>query len=536
MNQTDPNFDYDIIVVGSGFGGSVSALRLAEKGWKVAILEQGKNLKAEDFDKAATNPAALAWMPSFGLKGFFAQDVFRHVAVLRGIGVGGGSNVYGAVSLEPNDDFYNDPAWKKFNKDWKTEFARYFVKAKDMLGIEKNPYRGIQDEWLEETAKRMGAEGNFDSVPQSIYFGDRQDKPKDPYFNDNGPLRNGCTECGQCFSGCAVGAKNSLDKNYIYFAQKKGAEILAEHQVTQLIPLKNGLGYKLKLRNPFTKKAIMPLLARKVILAGGVLGTLELLFACRNQHKTLPNVSGMLGKRIRTNSEALVGVTAKDKSVDVTKGASISTHFYPDKKTHITQNRLPQSYWPMKFYMVPMVDDENPLQRALRTVLNIIIKPDHSILGWFRSSWYKRTTYFTVMQQADNEISFSYGRTLLRGFRRGLKSELTEGGRTPTFIPQANQAARTFAEISDGVPQNMIVESIGNMSVTAHILGGCIMGTSADNGVIDTRHEVFGYPGLYVVDASAIPANVGVNPSLTITAMAERFGHLFPKSYLKARV
>ncbi|PTQ89393.1 FAD-dependent oxidoreductase [Agitococcus lubricus] len=523
--------DYDILIVGSGFGGSVSALRLAEKGWKVAILEMGRRLSSEDFEKAATSTTALSWMPSLGMKGFFAQEVFQHVAILRGIGVGGGSNVYGAVLLEPKTAFYQDTAWSHLNANWQHELAPHYDTARRMLGISHNPYRGIQDEWLEKAAHKMGVGHTFGAVPQGIFFGQTQGLNPDPYFDGQGPARQGCTQCGRCFTGCSYGAKNSLDKNYLYFAERAGVTILPEHKVTHIAPCHGG-GYVLYVEHPWQKdKTYRPLKAAKVILSAGALGTQEILFNSRDRYQTLPHISDTLGQRVRTNSEALVGILAKDSQIDVTQGTAISTHFYADDKTHLTQNRLPPSYSMMKFYMVPMVDDTHPLRRAIRTLWAYMRHPLNAFRVYFAANWYKRTTYLTVMQHADNEMAFSFGRSLLRGFRFALRSELAKGGRTPSFLPQANAAARAVAEVSDGIPQNMIVESLGNMSVTAHILGGAVMADSPRTGVIDIDHEVFNYPHLYVVDGSAIPANVGVNPSLTITALAERFAARFPKKH-----
>lgn len=522
------HFDYDVIVVGSGFGGSVSALRLAEKGWKVAVLEMGRRLTKEDFTKAATRQTALAWMPALGMKGFFAQEVFQHVAILRGIGVGGGSNVYGAVLLEPGEAFYRDPAWAHLNGNWQSELAPHYATARRMLGIADNPYRGIQDHWLEAAARKMGAHDSFGAVPQGIFFGAPDRSMLDPYFEGQGPARQGCTQCGQCFTGCAVGAKNSLDKNYLHFAERHGVAVLAERKVTHIEPAPEG-GYVVHLQHPWDRHiTYLPLRAGKVILAAGSLGTQEILFASRDRYRTLPRVSPTLGNRVRTNSEALVGILARDPAVDVTKGASISTHFYADEKTHLTQNRLPPSYGMMKFYMVPMIDDPLPWRRALRTLFAYVRQPLDALRVYVARNWHKRTTYLTVMQHADNELNFRYGRTLFRGYRFGLRSTLGKGGRTPSFLPQANAAARAFAAASDGIAQNMIVESLGNMSVTAHVLGGAVMAADAAQGVIDINHEVFGHPGLYVVDGAAIPANVGVNPSLTITALAERFAARFP--------
>ncbi len=520
--------DYDVIVIGSGFGGSVSALRLAEKGWKVAILEMGRRLTKVDFEKAATSTTALSWMPSLGMKGFFAQEVFKHMAILRGIGVGGGSNLYGAVLLEPKAAFYQDTAWSHLHPDWQKELAPYYSKAKRMLGVANNPYRGIQDKWLEQAAQEMGAIDTFGNVPQGIFFGNPEHTTSDPYFNQQGPDRHGCTQCGNCFTGCAVGAKNSLDKNYLYFAEKLGVQILTEHKVSHISPHQDG-GYLIHVEHPWEKTKKYPTLrAQKVILSAGAIGTQEILFNSRDRHKTLPLISQTLGYRVRTNSEALVGITTRDSKIDVTYGTSISTHFYADEKTHITQNRLPPSYNMMKFYMVPMVDDPHPTRRIIRTLWAYLRHPFNILRIYFARHWYKRTTYLTVMQQADNEMKFSFGRTPLRGFRYGLRSELGYGGRTPSFLPQANAAARAVAKANNGIPQNMAVESLGNMSVTAHILGGAVIADSTEKGVINIHHEVFGYPDLYIVDGSAIPANVGVNPSLTITAMAERFAAHIP--------
>ncbi|MCC1495876.1 FAD-dependent oxidoreductase [Alcanivorax sp. 1008] len=520
--------DFDVLVIGSGFGGSVTALRLAEKGWRVAILEQGRRLTKDDFHQAAVSARALTWAPSLGLHGFFAQEIFQHVAILRGVAVGGGSMVYGAVSLKPKPSFYGDPAWCDLNPDWHAELAPHFATASYMLGIADNPYRGRQDDWLKKAAVAMGAAKTCGPVPQSIFFGDPANTPRDPYFNGKGPMRSGCTQCGQCFTGCTEGAKNSLDKNYLYFAEKAGVEILPETRVSHIEALTGG-GYRVHRKHSLTGRPLAPLHAPKVVVAAGALGTMEILFSSRDQHRTLPKVSKALGQHVRTNSEALVGILARDANTDLTHGTSISSHFYPDEHTHITQNRLPPSYGFMKLYMVPMVDGTRPFVRALKTLAALILKPAQGLFTWFSRGWYRRMTYLTVMQQADNELCFDYGRTLFRGGRRGLKSRLSKGGRSPSYLPQANAAARHFAAASNGIPQNMVAESVGNMSVTAHVLGGAVIAGTPEQGVINVDHEVFGCPGLYVVDGAAIPANVGVNPSLTIAAMAERFAHRFPR-------
>lgn len=514
-------FDFDVLIVGSGFGGSVSALRMAERGLRVAVLEQGRRATASDLERAGQDARALAWAPALGRYGFLAQDVYRHMGVVRGIGVGGGSLVYAAVLLEPAERFYRDPTWSAMSPDWAAELAPHYATAKRMLGVALNPYRSIQDDWLEKTAERMGAAHTFGSVPQGIYFGDPDRMTDDPLLGGQGPARRGCNLCGRCITGCAHGAKNSLDRNYLYLAEQLGVQVLAESRVTHIEEA--GEGYRVFRRHPWKRQALGSLSARRVILAAGVTGTLEILFASRDQYRTLPRISPALGEHVRTNSEAIVSILARDGTTDVSKGTTISTHFHADEKTHITQNRFPASYDFMRFYMGPLVDGERPWRRALHVLGQFIRHPIRATLAWRATGWHRRVSVLTVMQQADNQLRFVYGRSLMRGWRRALISQLALGERAPSYIPQANAAARMFAEVSNGDAQNVLPESLANLSVTAHLLGGAVMAQEPERGVIDQNHQVFGYPGLYVVDGSAIPVNVGVNPSLTITAMAERF-------------
>ncbi len=265
-----------------------------------------------------------------------------------------------------------------------------------------------------------------------------------------------------------------------------------------------------------------PIRAKKVIIAAGVLGTLELMFQCRNITKTLPNISSQLGKVVRTNSEAVVGILSPERDVDLTRGTAISSHFYPDEHTHITQNRFPKGYTFMKWFLGPMVDHSSPLTRSLKTLVTLFSHPSISIKNWFSPNWYKRITILTVMQHLDNRIALSYKRRLPFLWSKRLRSQSVRGKSAPTFLPIANDTARKMAELTGGLPLNVLTESLGNISTTAHILGGCHMGRSPDEGVIDTSHEVFGYPGLYVINGAAVSANIGANPSLTITALAER--------------
>ena len=513
--------DYDVIVIGSGFGGSVAALRLSEKGYRVGVLEMGRRVSSEDMTSAIKSPLALFWLPGLGRKGYFTQQFYKHITLVGGVGVGGGSLVYGAVLLEPKSAFYNDPAWNHLGIDWQTELKPNYQTASQMLGLTTCPIYTLQDEYLERTAKAFEVEKTLGPVPLGIYFGPSEVESPDPYFGGVGPPRMGCTSCGACLAGCEIGAKNSLDKNYLYLAEGLGAEILPLHKATLIHPIHGG--YEIEITHPLeAKHKYTPLRAKKVVLAAGVLGSLELLFRSRRAG-ILSYISPMLGQRVRTNSEVILGVISRDGEIDLTSGPAVSSEFYFNEHTHINQNRLAQSLWFMKLYSGPLVDGDVPARRALSTLWHIIRHPITSTASLRAgNNWHKQMTLLTVAQSLDNQMAFSWGRGLFSGYKYGLQSVTSSGKSAPSYIPEANQAARAYAEVSDGIPFSSLMESVLNMSVTAHILGGCVIGANAEEGVIDCQHEVYGYPGMYIVDASAIPANVGVNPSLTITAMSER--------------
>lgn len=515
-------YDYDVAIIGSGFGGSVSALRLVEKGYRVAVLEQGKRVEPEDMEAASRSVRRLMWMPGLGLKGFFYQRNFQHVSIVGGVGVGGGSLVYAAVLLRPSDEFFADPTWSRLGVDWKGELSEHYDTASRMLGVAQNPRLAQMDDYLRETAERMGAGDSFGPTPNGIHFGTPEVNVPDPYFEGQGPARDGCHLCGECLTGCVHGAKNTLDHNYLHLAEGLGATILPQRRVTSIQP-DDGAGYVLQSRSTAGGGRLPPLSAKKVILAAGVLGTLELLFRCKLVTRTLPALSDQLGTLVRTNSESIVASLAKDPQLDLTQGTAISSHFYPDSHTHITQNRFPKGYGFMRWYTVPLVDHPSPWRRTLLSLGKMLLHPLRVLKGWFARNWHRRVAVLTVMQNLDNRIAFRFPRALGTLFvGRRLKTRRVPGREAPTNLPVANRAASVLAEVMDGVAVNIGSESLLNMSTTAHILGGCHMGSSAADGVIDTDHQVFGYRGLYVVDGAAVTANVGVNPSLTIVALAER--------------
>lgn len=519
----DETAAFDFAVIGSGFGGSVSALRLAEKGYRVLVLEQGERLDAQRIAKADRSLGAFVWEPRAGMFGYFAQHIFQHVGIVGGVGVGGGSLVFGGVLLEPGDGFFRDPAWSDLGVDWKAELAPHYETAARMLGRATTPDHGVMDDYLQRTAEALGAGDTFGPTPNAIYFGaegQAGETHPDPYFGGDGPPRKACTRCGRCLTGCPEGSKNSLDRNYLYLAERLGVEVRERHQVRRIEP--QGDGYRIEVRDPRSAAALPSVRAQRVVLAAGVVGTLELLFRSRDEHGTLPRVSQRLGEQVRTNSEAIVGVLHEDAPPDLAEGSAITSHFYLDGRTHITQNRYGLPFNFMRHLAVPMVDDHRPLRRALRTVLAMLLSPLKRMRLSRMADWYRRVTVLTVMQHADNTLRFRFGTGALGLGRPRLRSMVERGRRPPSYLPQANRAARVLAQVNGGEPFNQLPESIGNRSITAHILGGCPMGADADTGVIGVDHQLHGHPGIYVVDGAAVPANVGVNPSLTITAMAER--------------
>ena len=517
--------EYDVVVVGSGFGGAVSALRLREAGHRVLVLEKGARLSDDDLLRARRHPRAYLWQPGLGLRGFFWQRILRHVAVIGGTGVGGGSIVWAGVLLEPEDDFYDAAPMRRLGLDWRAELAPYLRRAAGMLGRVTSPHLDVMDGHLREAARAMGAEHTFGPVPLAIHFGREGVTEPDPFFGGLGPDRTGCRLCGECLLGCPYGAKNQLTRNYLHLAERLGVEIRAQHEVTAIRPVDDG-GYELTTSDPWLRRREGTVRARKVVLAAGVLGTVDLLLRCRDELGTLPHLSRQLGAHVRTNSEAITAIMAPPGD-DLSRGPTISSDFHPDPATHVTQNRYVGG-WHMRLQVGPMVDGDRPVRRAARTLLEVLRAPWRQFGLASARGFERRLSVLTTMQHLDSELGLALRRSRVRPWRRVLQSAVTSGSRAPSYLPVANEVARAFAESSGGRPLNLLGESVGGLSVTAHVLGGAVMGRDASEGVVDTDHEVFGHPGLYVADASVIGANLGVNQSLTITALAERFAARFP--------
>jgi len=510
---------YDYIVIGSGFGGSVSALRLAEKGYSVRILEKGMRYGTEDFPKSNWNIRKYLWMPRFGLHGFQRLDLFRNAFILSGIGVGGGSLVYANTLMYPPPEFFRNKQWERFN-DWEALLQPHYDEAHRMLGRVKLDKFYREDEVLHEVAKDMGMEHSFDNVYVGVYY-NKDENSVDPYFNGEGPLRKPCTECAGCMVGCRENAKNTLDKNYLWFAEKNGAEILAE-TVAWKIEHKDGMYLihtKSKRHRASGIRELRPTMfrSRGLVVAGGVLGTMKLLLHQKHIYKTLPDLSDRLGESLRTNSETLC--TASAANVKLNNGVAISSIFKPEKDTWIEIVKYPDGSNLMKTLLTMAVGNTSPVWiRPFKFIGNTLVHPWKFLRMMMNPRWAENTIIFLVMQSVDNAMRM----TLQKGlFRKRLTLRNDGNKRVPAFIPIGQEVMNRYAEKVGAIPQNSTMEILFNVPSTAHILGGCPMGESSSEGVIDKNFQVFGYPNMFIVDGSAIQGNLGVNPSFTITAQAE---------------
>jgi cholesterol oxidase len=519
------DFDFDVLVIGSGFGGSVSALRLTEKGYRVAVLEAGKRFSSDDFPKSNWNLRKFLYFPKLGLRGIQRINLLSDVMVLSGAGVGGGSLVYANTLYRPLNAFYNDSQWVDIT-DWRAELAPFYAQASNMLGVTEAPGGSPNDAVIEELGVRLGVADTYRPTDVGVYFGQAGETAPDPYFGGVGPERSGCIQCGGCMVGCRHDAKNSLDRNYLYLAEQAGASVLAERQVTAVHPLEDG-GYEVTSERPGPRRgrAVQRHCAEQVVFSAGVLGTVRLLAELK-ERGILPEISSRLGEMTRTNSESIPGASAtKVTDTDYSSGIAISSSIYPDPQTHIEGVRYPAGSNAMALLATLLVDGGGKVPRQVRFLGETVRHPVRFLRSLSVRRWSERTVILLVMQSRDNSINLRW-RLKRKGVR--LSSEQGRGEPNPTFIPEANEAARQTAEIIGGDAFGSLNEALLDVPVTAHILGGCVIGADADAGVIDPYQRVFGHPGLHVADGSAISANLGVNPSLTITAQTERAMSFWP--------
>ncbi|MFL5834919.1 MAG: GMC oxidoreductase [Solirubrobacterales bacterium] len=516
-------YDYDWIVVGSGFGGSVSALRLAEKGYKVAVLECGKRFTDKDFPKSTWDLRRYFWAPRLGLRGIFRLSTFKDVSVVSGSGVGGGSLGYANTLYKPPSKFFNDPQWGDL-ADWERELAPHYTEAQRMLGVVNVETDDAADDLLREYGEQIGVGDTYQKTPVGIYFGEQGKTVPDPFFGGEGPDRTGCTLCARCMVGCPVGAKNTLVKNYLYLAEQRGVEVIPDRTVTEIRPIgaadgSDGYTVSSERSGMIPGRGKRTLRARGVVVAAGALGTNKLLQRCR-LGGALPRISERLGELVRTNSEMILAVTVpEDYPEDLTKRVAISGSIYPDADTHIETVSYGKAGDSMSLLYTLLVGDGTRVTRPLKLLGQMLRHPVRFAKVLYPKNWSRRTIILLVMQTLDNAIALRP--KLKRSGNVWLQTEQDPEKPNPTFIPVANEAAEWLAERTGGVAQSSMTEALLNVPTTAHILGGAVIGHGPEDGVVDARQRVFGYENLLVCDGSAVPANVGVNPSLTITALAE---------------
>jgi len=517
--------DYDWLVIGSGFGGSVAALRLAEKGYRVGVLECGRRFADEDFAKSAWRLRRYFWLPRLGLRGIMRMTVFKDVFIVSGNGVGGGSLGYANTLYRARPAFFENPQWEGLAQ-WEDELRPHYDTAERLLGVADYEGMTAADELLKEYGERIGVGETFKHTRVGIFFGPSGERVPDPYFGGDGPERTGCVRCAACMIGCRYGAKNTLVKNYLWFAERLGAEVIPERQAIDIRPLgavDGSRGYAVETAHPgaWLRRRRRTFTAHGVVVAAGALGTNQLLANCKHDGG-LPRISDRLGELVRTNSESIQAVTAPDDSRDFSKAVAISSSIYPDPDTHIEVVGYGRNGDAMSRLFTVMTGDGTRLTRPVKWLAAMLRHPLHTLkLFWWPFGWSRRTVILLVMQSLDTAMRLRPKRRVLgRGVR--LQTEQDPERPNPTFIPAAEQAARWFAERVGGVAQSGLTESALNIPTTAHILGGAVIGATPADGVVDERNRVFGYENLLVTDGSAVPANPGVNPSLTITALAER--------------
>jgi len=515
--------DADFLIIGSGFGGSVSALRLVEKGYRVVTLEKGRRLGPDDFPRTNWDLRRWLWMPALGFRGLFKMTFLRHVTALSGVGVGGGSLVYANTLPVPRDDFFASPSWAGL-ADWKGELAPHYRTALRMLGAAENPRDTPADEVIRALGRDLGRpDSDFRRSPVAIWFGTPGVTVPDPYFGGRGPPRTGCTQCGACMIGCRHGAKNTLDQNYLWLAERQGLTVEPDTEATWVRPLEGG-GYRVDALQGARRfgRTRRSWTAHHVVFSGGVLGTIPLLLKLRAHADGLPNLSPRLGQFVRTNSESLLGIVSGRRDVDYSEGIAITSVLHTDEHSHLEPVRYPAGSGFYRLLMAPAAPGRRVLTRLARAVAAGLRHPVRAVKAVLVDDWAKRTIILLYMRTIEGHLTL----------RLGLGGHLTTsvaGGAAPTAsMAEAHDLARRAGEKVDALPQALLTELLFDTPTTAHILGGACMGATAEDGVIDHRHRVHGYEGLWVVDGAAVSANPGVNPSLTITALAERAMSLVP--------
>jgi len=517
------NQDFDVVVIGSGFGGSVAALRLTEKGYRVAVLEAGRRFKDKDFPKTSWRLSKFLFMPRLGLRGIQRIHALPDVLVLAGAGVGGGSLVYANTLYQPPDSYFEDKQWRHIT-DWKSELLPWYDQASRMLGVADNPYFSPSDQAMKDVAEEMGVGHTFKMAPLGVHFGDGSGVlSKDPYFGGVGPDRHGCRQCGSCMTGCRYNAKNTLPKNYLGLAENAGAQVFPEHTVTAIEETDGG--WKIEVRKSsawFGGKRTFT--AGQVVVAAGTYNTQKLLHRMKSAGK-LKKLSPALGKLSRTNSEALTGaIMPKGGAIDFSKGAAITSSFFPDEHTHVEPVRYGKGSNFMGLLQTVMTDGDSAKARRRQWLSTLILRPGLVAKIFDVRKWSERTVIALVMQNVDSAISVSSKRGIF-GWRLTSKNESENPN--ATYIPAANEVVRRIANKYGGTPGGHIGDLV-SAPFTAHFVGGCVISDNPNNGVIDPYHRVWNYPTLHIVDGSSLTANLGVNPSLTITAQAERAFSFWP--------
>ena len=519
MEQTT----FDFVIVGSGFGGSVSAMRLTEKGYSVLVIERGKRYRDQDFARTNWQFWKYLWLPALRAHGITQISILKGAMVLHGVGVGGGSLGYANVLEIPSEETFATPAWNA-PIPWGRVLKPHYATAQKMLGVARNPRLWKADDLLRDMAQEVGMGTTFRATDVGVFFGEAGVSVPDPYFEGAGPERVGCTHCGACMVGCRLNSKNTLPKNYLFFAEKHGARVAAESQVTDIRPIPGEGGYEVTYRSStrLIKGQNLRVRARNVILAGGVMGTINLLLRLRDQTHSLPNLSPRLGDMVRTNSEALLGALARRSDINYSEGISISSIYNHDATTRIEPVRYPDGSSLMRFLAAPLIDtDVSVPMRILRFLGWAFTHPLDFSKAMFLPGWAHNVTILLVMQHADNRMRFRLGRSFFTLFQRGMVVEPEPGYEIQAQVSSSHELTRDFARRINGVALGSIGENLLNLPTTAHILGGSPLGKNATEGVVNENFEVHNYPGLYIVDGSIMPANPGVNPSLTITALAE---------------